>query len=156
METDVMIPLAFPSRQQHRYNGKVDRHGQVFQNQHRNNERCFRLVQTLELSQHLGDDSRGGNVGDSAQEHRSQGTPAQEESRNEPWRKVQHQVHPAGGQHCVQMMLELLPGVLQPKHKQKQQHADLGSDVDEIRTPIERREAAIPERQAQEQVKRNG
>jgi hypothetical protein len=46
------------------------------------------------------------------------------------------------------MMLELLSGVLQAKHKQKQQHTDLGSDVDELLAHLKRRKTTIPERQA--------
>jgi len=68
---------------------------------------------TTRLGRHLGNDSGGGNVGCAAQQHCGEWLPTQEQSGNQPRRKIQRQIHNPAWQSGTQLVFQLVGGVLQ-------------------------------------------
>lgn len=110
----------------------------------------------MEFRQHPGDDARGRNEGDAAQQYGRKDSPAEEKTANQPRRKVEQKVDGAGGQAAAKILAKLRAGVFQPQHEQEQEHADLGTNLDEVFGELQRRQATVAKRKSGEQVERYG
>ena len=154
--TEVIITCTVPPRDQDRDQRQVSRHRQILQHQHGHHRGGLGVVQTPRIRQDFRDHAGRRNISDAAQQHGGERTPAEQKTGDHARREVQRQIHQPGGQSGLQLLFQLVAGVFQTQHEEQQQHSDFGADVNEVLAERKRREPAFSERQAGQQVQRNG
>jgi hypothetical protein len=103
------------ARQQRGEDRQVDGHREVFEDQDRQDHRRFPVAEPAQVAEHLGDDARGGDVGDAGHRQRSDRAPAQHERHDRSGSGVEHDVDQPGHPGAAQSGDQFARGVLQPQ-----------------------------------------
>ncbi|MCO5555065.1 hypothetical protein L7F22_008605 [Adiantum nelumboides] len=144
------------AEQQRGEDRQVERHHQVLEDQDRQHHRRLPVAEPAQVRQHLRDDPGRGDVGDPAQHHRPDRAPAQDQRDRDAGRGVEHDVQDPGRPGPLQPGDQLDRGVLEPEQQEQQDDADLAGQRGEVADVAQRDDSARPEREATEQVERDG
>ena len=84
--------LGVTSGEEHGDERQIDRHSQILENQDGEDDRSLRAFEAAKFGEHFGDDARGRDVSDTAEEDGSQRLPAEQESGDETGREVKGEI----------------------------------------------------------------
>ncbi len=154
-ERDAALHQADPGEQRGDQR-QVEGHRQVLDHQDGEDHRRLPVTDPAQVAEHLGDHARGRHPGDASEHHCGDPAPPEQQREPEAGQRVEHRVDQTGRRGRAEVAHQFVGAVLQAEHDQQQDHADLGADGEELLAGVERQQATVPERQAGEQVERDG
>jgi hypothetical protein len=117
---------------EHAERGKEHCHGQVLEDEDREDHRCLPVTAPAEIVEHLGDDTGGRDIGDATHEQGGNDSPAEYEPGEKAWSEVEDEIQEARPGHRPHPGDQLTGGVLETQHQQEEDHTELGTDRDEL------------------------
>jgi hypothetical protein len=152
-----VVSAIVDSPDQHRGEDRqVDRHHEVLEHEDRQHDRGLAVTQPAQVAEDLRDDPGRGDVGDAAHRERTDQPPVEDQRHRDTRRRVEHDVEQTCRPRLLQTGHELRRGVLQAEEQQEQHHTDFAGQRREVLDAGQRYETAAAERQAAEQVQRDG
>src|SRR6185437_449179 len=94
--------------------------------------RRFRIRQPPQLGEHFGDYAGRRYIRHAAEQYGRQRLPAEQESSDDARREIEDEIEDARRKSSAKIPLQLFAGIFETKHEQKEKHANLGSNVDEV------------------------